>query len=180
MHIYSDCLWNPGFSFSAFLIRHHTLLTERTLVSDSFLFISLLSSLELCFFRENRKRNHTFFHFCPLVSAVSTTTVAENIPQKDSANGVGCCLGSCSIGVSGVSCKSLCILDVCVYVGGQMEGAACTRLHACIRACLYLHMMTSCGWALQDLFVCQKRVQSFHGRDEVTDERKWLSICNAS
>lgn len=94
---------------------------------------------------EKKKEESHFFHFCPRFSAVSTTTVAENIPQKDSANGVGCCLGGCIIGVSGASSLRLCILDVdacvraCVWVGRWGGAVACTRMHACLR-CMHTRL----------------------------------------
>lgn len=40
-------------------------------------------------------------HFARLFSAVSTTTVAENIPQEDPANGNVGCLGVRTTGVTG-------------------------------------------------------------------------------
>lgn len=63
--------------------------------------------------------------------------MAENIPQKDSANGVGCCLGGCIIGVSGASSLRLCILDVYACVGrwGALHLHVCTL--ACMHSCLH-------------------------------------------
>lgn len=128
---------------------------------------------------EKKEESH-FFHFCPRFSAVSTTTVAENIPQKDSANGVGCCLGGCIIGVSGASSLRLCILDAyaCMWVGRWGGGAlACTRMHACTHAfvptciCAWWRVDERCGI----LLVCQRKLHSFHERDGVWDEKgKWL------
>lgn len=89
-----------------------------------------------------KKEESHFFHFCPRFSAVSTTTVAENIPQKDSANGVGCCLGGWIIGVSGASSLCLWILDVYVCMHGFGWADLC---------------LITCGWVLQDLVVCQRR-----------------------
>lgn len=76
-----------------------------------------------------KKEESHLFHFCPRFSAVSRTTVAENIPLKDSANGVSFCLGGCSIGVSGASSR-VCICNVflymqCMHAGGWVHVPAC-------------------------------------------------------
>ena len=64
--------------------------------------------------------------------------MAENITQNDSANGGGCCLGGCIIGVSGAG--SLCVhaLGLCMYVGGVVGGSEC--MHACIHAFAAAHI----------------------------------------
>lgn len=121
-----------------FLTRHHTLLNDRPLPCQQFSPFPLYQSPQhtLTTFPQKKKKKAHFFHFCPCFSAVSTTTVAENIPQKDSANGVGCCLGGCIIGVSGASSLCLCILDVyvsmyvCMYVGRGY----CVYMNACSHA----------------------------------------------
>lgn len=85
-------------------------------------------------------------------SAVSTTTVAENITLKDSANGGGCSLGGCIIGVSGAG--SLCVhaLGLCMYVGGTVGGQC---MHALMHSQLHTLMLRS---------VCASEMQSFHDR----------------
>lgn len=76
----------PGFSPSPFLIPHHIPVSERLLVSDSPLHPlhpapQCLLSITVALIPSLR------------CSAVSMTTVAENISQNDSANGGGPCLG---------------------------------------------------------------------------------------
>lgn len=126
------------FPLQLFMIRHHTLLNERPLVSDSFSSLSGSSS-HSCYVSLGRKKKKEdesrFFHFCPCFSAVSTTTEAENIPKKDLANGVGCCLGGCIIGVSGTSSQCLCTLDVCVCVLSRWR-LMC--VYVCMLACMHI------------------------------------------
>lgn len=150
-------------------------------MSAVFSFSSLsVSSAHSHYISSEEKKKAHFFHFCPCFSAVSTTTVAENIPQKDSANGVGCCLGGCIIGVSGASSLCLCILDVyvsmyvCMYVCGERVLRVHECMLACICACTHLCRIT-CGWVLQHRFVCQRKLQSFHERVGVRNKKgKWL------
>lgn len=79
--------------------------------------------------------------------------MAENITQKDLANGDSCCLGGCIIGVSGAD--SLCVhaLGLCMYVGGIVGR---NSVYACINAFTAAHTdAKSC---------CVSEVQSFYDR----------------
>lgn len=152
----------PGFSSPADLIRHHTPLRERLLVSD---FPPLHP-----FHQPLQAVLAVAVVLIPTLrrSAVSTTTVAENITQKDSANGGGCCLGGCIIGVSGAG--SLCVhaLGLCMYVGGTVGGHC---MHALMHSQLHTLMLRS---------VCASEVQSFHDRVRDCEFHSFLMKENGS
>ncbi len=117
-HTHTHCLWKPGFSSSAFLIRHCTLLNERPLVSDSllFLFISLLSSLSL---RRKKKRNHTSSISVPAFLLFPRQQWQRIFPRRTQP-------------------MALAVVWVVVLLGS-------VELAACVSA--YLMLMHVCGWA---------------------------------
>lgn len=94
--------------------------------------------------------------------------MAENITQKDSANGGSCCLGGCIIGVSGAG--SLCVhaLGLCMYVGGTVGGQC---MHALMHSQLHTLMLRS---------VCASEVQSFHDRVRDCEFHSFLMKENGS
>lgn len=89
-------------------------------------------------FLQEREKNHASSISVPAFLLFPRQQWQRIFPQKDSANGVGCCLGGCIIGVSGASSLCLCILDVYVRVGNRMDGwmkGFCVYTYACMLSC---------------------------------------------
>lgn len=169
-HTHADCLRKPGFSSSAFLIRHHTLLNERPLVSDSLLFlvISLLSSLSL---GGRKKKRITLFPFLSLLFCCFHDNSGREYSPEGLSQWRWLLFGWLYYwGQWSYSSLRLCILDVymCVRVRVGRWGALRVHVYACMRSCLHAFVHDN-AWMNAAGSVCV--TESFHERDAVRDEK---------